>query len=134
MDALSISIGLVKEAEHIRRLVEIGWPAFEFVQRVHIDPVPQLLVKKAAALEPNIEEIVALYSHIVASITKDQQPWGVRRYQLFLRDIGKYNGNIDNHHGPMTEAAVKDYQKSRRLLADGYVGLDTMRSMLAEGA
>ncbi|HEX5717849.1 MAG TPA: peptidoglycan-binding protein, partial [Thermoanaerobaculia bacterium] len=57
--------------------------------------------------------------------------WGVREYQYILQDLGHYSGNVDGQHGPVTDAAVRTFQKDRGLApVDGVVGNDTWRALI----
>jgi N-acetylmuramoyl-L-alanine amidase len=53
----------------------------------------------------------------------------VRRIQRALRDAGFDPGAIDGDFGGLTEAAVRAYQATRRLVADGEVGPRTAKSL-----
>lgn len=51
---------------------------------------------------------------------------GTKQWQTFLRSLGNHpNVAEDDAFGPITEAATKNYQTSRQILADGIVGPDT---------
>lgn len=54
----------------------------------------------------------------------------VARVQETLRVRGFYDGEIDGIFGPGTEAAVKDFQASVQLAADGVVGPATWGALL----
>ena len=43
--------------------------------------------------------------------------WGTRQYQYILQFLGFYTGNVDGEHGPITDAAVKNYRESKALPA-----------------
>jgi outer membrane protein OmpA-like peptidoglycan-associated protein len=58
--------------------------------------------------------------------------WGTREYQYILQDLGFYAGNIDEDHGPATDAAVREFQTARGLNPDGVVG-DATWEKLVEG-
>ena len=134
MDIFRITTVTIQEAEHIARLFELLKPLSPFLNKVHTDPFPRLLVHGGAALEPNWEEIEALYTKLHGAYTGNVEPWSVRRYQLFLRDKGFYSGKIDDDHGEETSRAVKAYQVARHLYVDGFVGPETMRALYSEGA
>lgn len=55
----------------------------------------------------------------------------VRYLQEILNYYG-YNVTVDGIFGKKTEAAVKQFQKSRKLNVDGIVGLKTWNALLAE--
>ena len=56
--------------------------------------------------------------------------WGVREYQYMLQDLDFYSGNIDGVQGPETDAAVRDFQKSKGLTVDGIVGDQTWSALI----
>jgi peptidoglycan hydrolase-like protein with peptidoglycan-binding domain len=58
----------------------------------------------------------------------------VRELQLRLRRLGDRPGPVDGLYGPMTEAAVERFQRSRGLAIDGMVGPQTKRRLLAQRA
>jgi outer membrane protein OmpA-like peptidoglycan-associated protein len=47
--------------------------------------------------------------------------WGVREYQWMLQDLDYYSGNIDEQHGPQTDAGVRSFQTDRGLPVTGSV-------------
>lgn len=51
--------------------------------------------------------------------------------QTALKNAGFYTGNIDGKMGPATDKAIKDFQASNSLKADGVVGTKT-KSLLAK--
>lgn len=50
----------------------------------------------------------------------------VRDLQRFLKSKKYYTGSLDGHFGPMTEKAVKEFQKDNNLNPDGIVGPHTL--------
>jgi outer membrane protein OmpA-like peptidoglycan-associated protein len=56
--------------------------------------------------------------------------WGTREYQYMLQDLGYYVGNIDEQHGPNTDAAVRAFQGNKGLQVDGIVGDDTWAALI----
>jgi hypothetical protein len=53
----------------------------------------------------------------------------VRRIQVTLKEHGFYLGPIDGDFGGGTEAAVKSFQRAKRLTPDGMVGPKTWKSL-----
>jgi peptidoglycan hydrolase-like protein with peptidoglycan-binding domain len=53
----------------------------------------------------------------------------VKEIQRALKAVGIDPGPLDGDYGSMTEAAVRAYQLSKRLLVDGEVGPRTARSL-----
>lgn len=53
----------------------------------------------------------------------------VEQLQGKLKELGYYGGKIDGSFGPLTEAAVKAFQSSKKLKADGIVGLNTWAAL-----
>jgi len=53
----------------------------------------------------------------------------VKRLQHALTTLGYSTGKIDGQYGPATEAAVKRFQRSNRLTADGIVGPKTLAAI-----
>lgn len=59
-----------------------------------------------------------------------QDSWGTREYQHMLQALGYYPGNIDEDHGPMTDAGVRAFQGARGLAVDGVVGDGTWEALI----
>lgn len=55
----------------------------------------------------------------------------VRTLQKNLRTLGYYNGSVDGDYGAGTTAAVKSFQQSRGLTADGVAGKATLNAIQA---
>ncbi|MBQ7866958.1 MAG: peptidoglycan-binding protein [Clostridia bacterium] len=53
----------------------------------------------------------------------------VKKLQKALDILGYYDGEIDGKYGKGTTAAVKAYQKDKKLTADGYAGERTVKSI-----
>jgi len=75
------------------------------------------------------------------SIQEGRGGWGTTEYQYILHDLGYYPGIVDDRHGPLTEAAVKNFQRDHQaegLSIDGVVGDQTwpvlIRSYLGRDA
>ncbi len=56
--------------------------------------------------------------------------WGTREYQYMLQDLQYYSGNIDEQHGPKTDAAVRRFQTDKGLPATGILNNDTWRKLV----
>jgi outer membrane protein OmpA-like peptidoglycan-associated protein len=56
--------------------------------------------------------------------------WGTREYQYMLQDLEYYSGNIDEQHGPKTDAAVRAFQGDNGLLVTGFLNDATWRKLV----
>ena len=45
--------------------------------------------------------------------------------QMRLRDLGYFNYKVTGYYGPSTEGAVRDFQQTNEIMADGNVGAET---------
>ncbi|MGA1283556.1 MAG: peptidoglycan-binding domain-containing protein [Prochlorothrix sp.] len=54
--------------------------------------------------------------------------------QSLLQEWGYYWGAIDGIRGPVTEAAIREFQADRGLVVDGIVGAATWQALLADSA
>ena len=57
----------------------------------------------------------------------------IKTFQFFLIGLGLYKGKADGEFGPMTKQAIKDFQKSNGLLADGIIGSKTIEKAVSLG-
>lgn len=53
----------------------------------------------------------------------------VRQLQAMLKDLGLYSGNIGGNFGPLTDAAVRAFQRKHGLKVDGWAGPKTMAAL-----
>jgi outer membrane protein OmpA-like peptidoglycan-associated protein len=65
-----------------------------------------------------------------AATNRLQDNWAVREYQHLLSGLGYYAGQIDEAHGPLTDAAVRNFQSDHALGVDGIVGDATWRALI----
>lgn len=56
----------------------------------------------------------------------------VREVQTKLKALGLYNGPVDGLFGGGTEAAIKSFQKTKKLLVDGVVGPVTWQALFGD--
>ena len=60
---------------------------------------------------------------------KGSKGTNVKTLQQKLKDLGFLNGKVDGDFGPITQKAVKDFQKSKGLVVDGIVGPKTIEAL-----
>lgn len=60
------------------------------------------------------------------SVSNGDSGYFVKTFQLILKNLGFYKGEVDGHFGSITEDATKNFQESRDLEADGIAGHDTL--------
>ena len=63
-------------------------------------------------------------------VTRLADNWGVREYQQILSGLDYYAGAIDEQHGPLTDAAVRNFQSDHGLQVDGIVGDATWLALI----
>lgn len=56
----------------------------------------------------------------------------VRELQHQLKFLGYFNHNVTGHFGPITEAAVREFQRRNNLIADGIVTTSTMTKLVEQ--
>lgn len=66
------------------------------------------------------------------TLKKGSKGADVEKLQQHLKSTGLYTGQIDGIFGPLTEAAVKAYQKANALQTDGIVGPLTWTALQSE--
>lgn len=81
------------------------------------------LEERHAALESKYNEILTKKSEVEAKVSSVNMT--NEEIQAALKAAGFYKGAIDGKVGPETEAAIKQFQESNGLKADGVVGSKT---------
>ncbi|HAX88289.1 MAG TPA: peptidoglycan-binding protein [Cyanobacteria bacterium UBA11370] len=76
--------------------------------------------------------IISLASPVLA-LRKGERGSDVTALQKTLQENGYFNGPVTGYYGPLTEAAVKKFQQSKGLNADGIVGSKT-KTVLQSGS
>ena len=79
-----------------------------------------------------IDEWNTLRQNRAGALALIQDNWGVREYQYMLQDLAYYAGNIDEQHGPATDAAVREFQQDHGLTVTGIVGDATWKALLTD--
>ncbi|HEU5140577.1 MAG TPA: peptidoglycan-binding protein [Bacillales bacterium] len=54
----------------------------------------------------------------------------VKDLQTQLRDLNYYHGEIDGHYGPLTEEAIRDFQRANEIAVDGIAGPVTYSALI----
>lgn len=80
-----------------------------------------------AALVRDTDRWEKLYSNAFGG-----DAWGPRSIQLMVRALGFDPGEIDGKLGPKSKQAIKDFQTSKGLSADGDPGKDTRKALFAD--
>lgn len=68
-------------------------------------------------------------TQVTATLSRGAKGRQVRFLQIRLRRSGHYGGAIDDSFGPQTDSAVRAFQTSRGLSADGSVGPKTRQRL-----
>lgn len=63
------------------------------------------------------------------TLKKGSKGSNVKTLQQKLKDLGFLNGKVDGDFGSITQKAVKDFQKSKKLVVDGIVGPKTIEAL-----
>ena len=58
----------------------------------------------------------------------------VLRVQTTLKELGYFKGSLGGNYGPITEAAVKEFQRAMKLTVDGIVGPKTWAALFGDAA
>ncbi len=73
--------------------------------------------------------IIAFESNVIALSRYGSRGAEVSQIQTKLKRWGYYNGNIDGIYGSQTLSAVKYFQRTNGLTADGIAGTQTLKAM-----
>jgi len=65
-------------------------------------------------------------------LKRGSKGYNVGIVQIFLKSLKYYNGKNDNSYGALTEQAVKNYQKAKKLVVDGVVGSQTVEQFFKD--
>jgi peptidoglycan hydrolase-like protein with peptidoglycan-binding domain len=100
----------------------------------------ELKAKQAQAAKDHSEANALLIDPAIypdQEIVWDMDSWeGAMNVQKALKNGGYYDGKIDGKVGPRTKKAIKAFQRSKKLKADGVVGrktVDQLKPLLSEG-
>ena len=56
----------------------------------------------------------------------------IEQIQLVLKKKGYYSGEVDGNLGTGTSLAVAEYQKNKKILADGYISKNILQLLLKD--
>lgn len=83
------------------------------------------LEKKVESQDSDLEQVRSDLSRIA---TKTPEPsLSIKEIQTALKKAGFYQGKVDGVAGAKTDRAVKDFQRSKGVKADGKVGHETAK-------
>ncbi len=91
--------------------------------------VPPATGGNASAPGPGAKQSYSIFSRFVQ--IGDRGP-DVVTVQEILQALGHSPGGFDGVFGPLTQDAVRSYQRAKSLSADGIVGSNTMGAMAAD--
>ncbi|MBB1138094.1 M15 family metallopeptidase [Myroides sp. WP-1] len=63
----------------------------------------------------------------------NMQEADIAQWKQFLQQIGQYSFPIDDHYDSFFEEAIKNYQKQKKLVPDGFIGNQTWLSAYLDG-
>lgn len=116
-----------KKNEEVEKPVEQQTPVVSKPSTPSTTSSPQVKTYKYQSL---IDEIQILINKNVYLKLKSQGS-AVGTVQKFLNLYNNTNNKIDNDYGPGTVNSVKKYQGAEGLLADGEVGVNTLKKMIS---
>ena len=93
----------------------------------------QVLENKVGALETDLQSTPqgsASMSETPAGSAVSAEKLTNKQIQKALKNAGYYDGTIDGKMGRKTRTAIKEFQKSNDLKADGVVGKNTKERLL----
>ena len=79
-----------------------------------------------------IEELNTMRKRATGALPSLNDSWSTREYQYMLQTLEFYSGNIDEIHGPRTDAAVRDFQQSKGLPVTGIVDEATWPALIKD--
>ena len=106
------------------RTLDLGWQRFLNMINTELggtDAIPAQTVNKT------VKELTG-----VSNVSKGDKDRGVQAYQAILVRLGYDTGGVDGIFGSKTYAAVKAYQQSKGLSADGIIGVNTGTALCRE--
>ena len=71
--------------------------------------------------------VAAIFDCNNTSLRKNSNGENVKTLQTHLKTLGYYNSTLDGSFGPVTESAVKAFQRAYKLDADGWFGPQTCK-------
>lgn len=127
----SASVEFVLDNEKILELLPIGKNGKGCVKSWHCGDSGNNTHIATEVCEPLQAQLIPVNYYTQKRGGSTNKTYTIQRLQMELEYLGFYTGEIDGSFGPATEAAVKAYQKSVGLTADGSVGKDTRAKLAA---
>lgn len=125
-----LSLGLLS-AMSLTPLLTSSIPAKAQTAEPSVNVSPTVPSAPSPALAPFPSEAITEYAPNTAPML-EQGDWGkaVKDVQTYLTQQGFYTGQIDGYYGNNTVSAVRNFQQSRNLIADGRVGPRTWAALV----
>lgn len=118
----------------VNRWLELSEPVLPYITGISEMPITDVIVYGGHAMHPHYAEWKALTNKLRERLFKEATPFSVERWQMHLRNNKFDPGAIDGIVGGRSIEALKLYQQSRGLKADGWMGPRTETQMRTEGA
>lgn len=125
-----LSLGLLS-AVSLTPLLTNTMPAHAQMAEPSIGVSPTAPPNPSPTLQPFPSEAITQYSPNTAPLLEQgDRGRAVQDVQTYLKQQGFYTGQIDGLYGPNTVLAVRNFQQSRNLIADGMVGPRTWAALV----
>ena len=106
------------------RTISVPWSGVKLFQDNGGDMVVSLSSRAAAEASPSADPRIASVPRPVTDVVRDAQQ--------ALRERGYYRGVVDGVVGPITEAAVRGFQRDQNLPVTGRLDTQTVQNLLNE--
>ncbi len=106
----------------------------EAAEKAAEEAAAEKAAEEAAAQKAAEEEAARVAAEEEARRKAEAAEKKAREVQTTLTDLGYYTGGIDGDVGPMTLAAIKDFQAVNGLKVDGKVGPNTTAALASDDA
>ena len=130
----SCSVEFILDNEKILEFLPIGKNGKGCIKSWHCGADANNTHVATEVCEPTEAQLIRINYKAQSQGGKYNRSYTIKRLQMELKRLGYFNSSVDGNFGPLTEKAVKAFQKAKGLTVDGIAGTATFDAMQTEGS